>query len=69
VVLDLERAAGALFHWLAKTPGGIRVVDVWGSREQYEAFADSQIGPHTAAAGAPAPPTVAVAPVHNYLAA
>ena len=62
-----EMPAGGLFHWVAKTPTGFRVVDVWESREQYEAFASSQIGPHTAAAGVPGPPKVEIAAIHNYL--
>ena len=36
---------GALFHWCTKTDNGIRVTDVWDSREQFERFAQ---GPHRA---------------------
>jgi hypothetical protein len=63
-----EMPAGGLFHWAAKTADGIRVIDVWESQEQCEAFSSSQIGPHTTAAGVPGPPRVEIAQVHNHLA-
>jgi hypothetical protein len=63
-----EMPAGGLFHWAVKTADGIRVIDVWESQEQFEAFSSSQIGPHTAAAGVPGPPRVEIAQVHNHLA-
>jgi hypothetical protein len=47
--------AGALFHGAGLTAGGLRVVDVWERPEDYEAFAQSQIGPHAAAEGIEAP--------------
>ena len=33
---------GALFHWVAKTDLGIRIVNVWESREGYDQFAARQ---------------------------
>lgn len=59
--------AGALFHWCAKTDDGIRVVDVWETREQFDAFAAEQIGPYSAQAGIPAPPEMTYYDVHNTL--
>ncbi|MGD9529515.1 hypothetical protein [Pseudonocardia sp.] len=58
---------GALFHWVTATDDGIRVVDVWETAEQWQAFADSQIGPITAEVGVPGPPAVTVHQVHNHL--
>jgi hypothetical protein len=60
---------GGLFHWVTKTEGGIRVTDVWHSAEQFQAFADEQIGPITAAVGIAEPPVVTMHAVHNYLTA
>ncbi len=60
-------APGGIFHWVAKTEDGIRVVDVWESKEQYEQFAEEQIGPSTQQAGIPSPPEVTVREVHNQL--
>jgi hypothetical protein len=62
-------APGALFHWVAKTNGGICVTDVWESREQYERFAAAQIGPYAQEAGMPGPPRVTFHDVHNHLTA
>jgi len=58
---------GGMFHWVTKTDTGIRVTDVWESKAQFEAFAQEQIGPMTAQAGIPAPPTITFYEVHNHL--
>ena len=60
---------GALFHWVAETADGVRVTDVWESREQFDQFAQEQIGPYTAEAGIPGPPEVSYVNVHNHLTA
>jgi hypothetical protein len=62
-------AKGGLFHWVTKTNGGIRVTDVWESKEQYEAYAAERIGPLTAEAGIAGPPDITYAEVYNYLTA
>jgi len=59
----------ALFHWVAKTADGIRVVDVWRSREAFEKFSREKIGPLTQQAGISGPPDVQFFEVHNYLTA
>ena len=59
-------APGGLFHWVTETDDGIRVVDVWDSKEQYERFAQEQIGPLSQQAGFAAPPEVTYHNVHNY---
>jgi hypothetical protein len=64
-----EGAPGGLFHWAAKTEGGLRVVDVWETAEQYQQFAEEQIGPISQQAGIPAPPTLTFYDVHNHLTA
>jgi hypothetical protein len=51
-----------------KTDGGIRVVDVWQSAEQFQRFADDRIGPVTQEFGMK-PPEVQMYEVHNYLTA
>jgi hypothetical protein len=58
---------GGITHWVAATDDGIRVTDVWESREQFEAFAQSDIGPHTQAVGMPGPPEINFYEVHNWL--
>ena len=60
---------GALFHWVAKTDDGMRVTDVWESKEAFEKFAQDEIGPITQDVGVPNPPVVQVFEVHNYLTA
>ena len=57
---------GCLFHWVTKTDGGIRVVDVWRRREQFEKFAEQKIGPFSQEVGIPGPPAIAFFEVHNY---
>jgi len=61
-------APGGMFHWVAKTDDGFRVTDVWQSREQFESFAEEQIGPYTQEVGL-TPPQPTFYEVHNYLTA
>jgi hypothetical protein len=58
---------GALFHWVTETDGGVRVTDVWESREQFDRFAEEQIGPRSAEVGMSPPSNVAFHDVHNHL--
>jgi hypothetical protein len=58
---------GALFHWAAKTDDGIRVVDVWESREVFDRFSQEQIGPLSQQAGVTEPPETTYRDVHNHL--
>jgi hypothetical protein len=60
-------APGAYGHWVTKTDTGIRVTDVWETKEKFEAFGQEQIGPFTVAVGLPNPPTLTFFEVHNYL--
>ena len=58
--------AGAISHFAAATDDGVRVVDVWETREAYERFAQEQIGPFSAEVGLN-PPTLELLEVHNHL--
>jgi hypothetical protein len=60
---------GALFHWVTATDDGIRVVDVWESIEQFQQFADEQIGPYSREVGIESAPEITTSPVHNYFTA
>jgi hypothetical protein len=57
----------AVSHWVAQTDDGMRVVDVWDSKEAYEQYAQEKIGPYSAEAGITEPPEVRFYEVHNYL--
>jgi hypothetical protein len=61
--------SGALFHWVTKTDDGMRVTDVWESRDVFEKFAQEKIGPLSAEVGLPNPPETQFFEVHNYLTA
>jgi hypothetical protein len=58
---------GAIFHWVAQTDDGIRVVDVWETKEQFEKFAQDEIGPYTQQVGFPGPPETTFRNVHKFL--
>ncbi|MEX0746246.1 MAG: hypothetical protein WD118_11645 [Phycisphaeraceae bacterium] len=62
-----KTAPGGIFHWVAETEDGFRVVDVWETSEAYDQFAQEKIGPITAEVGL-APPKVQEYEVHNTLA-
>ena len=59
---------GILFHWVTKTEHGLRVTDVWESRELFEKFAEEKIGPISQAVGV-TPPAIQFFEVYNYLTA
>ena len=58
---------GAISHWVAKTGDGMRVVDVWETREEFDRFAEEQIGPYSKEVGIASEPTIRFYDVHNYL--
>jgi hypothetical protein len=58
---------GAISHWIAKTDDGLRVVDVWESREQFDRYAEEKIRPYTREAGFTEAPEMRFYDVHNYL--
>jgi hypothetical protein len=60
---------GALFHWAEETDGGVRVTDVWETREQFDDFAERQIGPLSAEVGMGAPSNLTYHEVHNHFTA
>jgi hypothetical protein len=62
-------ASGALFHWATKTDEGIHVVDVWETKEQFERFAEEQIGPYAREVGIEGAPEMRFYDVHAYLTA
>lgn len=58
--------AGAISHFATLTDSGLRVVDVWETKEQFDTFAQEQIGPLTQAVGFSGPPQMQFFDVHNY---
>ena len=62
-------APGGLFHWVTATDDGLRVTDVWESKETFEKFAQEKIGPITQEVGIPGPPETHMFEVHNFLTA
>jgi hypothetical protein len=61
--------SGWLFHWGALTERGLRVTDVWETKEEFERYAREKIGPFSEQVGIPGPPRITFYDVHNYQAA
>ena len=57
-----------LFHWVTKTDEGIRVIDVWESREAFEGFLAARIRPVATEVGVSDAPKIQFFEVHNYFA-
>jgi hypothetical protein len=57
---------GCLFHWGALTDRGLRVTNVWETKEEFEQYAQEKIGPDTQQVGIPGPPRITFYDVHNY---
>ena len=60
-------APQGLFHWAAKSTDGLRIVDVWESKEAFEQFSREKIQPLSREVGFPNPPDVKFTDVYNYL--
>jgi hypothetical protein len=52
---------------VAKTDDGLRVVDVWETREDFERYAEEKIGPYTREVGFTEAPETRFYDVHNHL--
>jgi hypothetical protein len=59
--------ATALFHWVTETDDGIRIIDVWESRQAFERFANESDPGVFLGVGAPEPPVIEFFEIHNYL--
>ncbi len=57
-----------LFHWVTQTPDGIRVIDVWQSRDAFDKFVEEKVVPIYRDIGVTDPPEVEFFAVHNYFA-
>jgi hypothetical protein len=60
---------GLISGWVTKTPEGIRLTEVWETREYFDRFAEDKIGPITQEVGVPGPPEITFHEVHNHLTA
>jgi hypothetical protein len=58
---------GLIFSASGPIDGGWRVIDLWESRAQFDAFGADRVGPAVAAAGVSAQPDIAEFPVHEYV--
>ena len=58
---------GATYHVAGPYDDGWRVVDVWGSREQFEQFARDVMSPMVQKHGATSRPNITIWDVHNEL--
>jgi hypothetical protein len=58
---------GGLAHWATASDDGIRITDLWETREQFEKFAQEQIGPFTQEVGIPGPPEISFYEAHNWM--
>lgn len=62
---DANPAPGALAHVAGAADGGLTVIDVWESREDFDRFFASRLQDAMAAAGMRAEPQIREFPVHR----
>ena len=55
---------GAIFHVAYFTDGGINVIDVWDSPQQFDHFMETRLGPAIAQVGVAGQPDVQWYPAH-----
>ena len=60
---ETERPKGAIFHVASIANGGLRIVDVWESAEDFYAFGEQRLRPVTTQLGATTEPKVEIEPV------
>lgn len=57
---------GLIHHWCAPVSGGLRICDVWETREDFERFAKEKIGPIATKHGMP-PAVPEITPIHEMI--
>jgi|GEM_PF-516225 len=57
---------GLVFHYSMKTPSGLRVIDHWASRQDFDRFVESQLQGALQAAGLPRP-EITFYDIHNTI--
>jgi len=58
--------SGVLFHCVTATNDGIRIIDVWESRQALQEFQEERIAPVFRKIGVMDPPETTFFDVHNY---
>jgi len=61
-----DHPEGLIFHWGAKSPKGLRVVDVWESKAHFDRFFRERLGPTSVKLNLPRP-TVEEYEIHAIL--
>ena len=64
---EVDVPAGAILHVPCFTDSGIRVVDVWKSAEDFQAFADGRLMPAVLEIGITGEPRVDIRPLHEHV--
>jgi hypothetical protein len=62
---ETDSPAGALFHVAWFETDGLRVVDVWETPDDFQAFAESRLTPGTNKVGIQGEPQVTFTPTHR----
>ena len=62
---ETDAPPGGIFHVAWFEDGGLRVLDVWETPDQFQAFVDTRLGPGTAKVGIAGEPQVTFAPAHR----
>jgi hypothetical protein len=60
-----EAPAGGMFHVAAATEGGMQIVDVWESADDFNRFVEERLMPGLQSIGITAQPTVKILPAHR----
>lgn len=63
-----EVPPGGMFHVAALDGTTLRVIDVWESAEQFQAFVEAKLMPATKDLGITSQPVVKILPAHNIFA-
>jgi len=64
--VETRPAAGIYLHLTTPTDFGYRIVEVWDSKEGFDAFLQTRLAPATKALGIDRKTVISVTPLHNF---
>lgn len=66
--VERQPAEGIYLHAATSIEGGVRVVELWDTKEGFEQYVEDQLVPTSAALGIERPTTVSITPLYNLFA-
>ena len=66
--VESKPAAGIFLHLTTPTDAGYRIVEIWDSKEGFEEFLETRLGPASKAIDLNRKTEISITPLHNFFA-